>query len=432
MKNYLFFMTIKALILSPDNSCGGSTGYTCGAYSCCSQYGWCGTTSDYCSTGCQSAFGGCGTLPTTTVAPPPPEPTTTFPVSPDNSCGLNAGYSCFNSCCSQYGWCGSSTDHCGTGCQRGFGQCGTIVLQEPPEPTILNVPITKRGDCGPESKLRCPLTGNVCCSDNGICGKTVKECSIVGWACRPEYGKCGGPQAVPALNSYPSLNSTLKTSMVTQCTRPGVFALTFDDGVFDYTDKLLDLLKTNDVKATFFINAYNVGDITVNSYKAALLKMFTNGHHIASHTYDHLDLARLGYNGIWAQMQRNDEAIKSVIGVKPIYMRPPYGSVNDPVLTALGSWGYKVVWQNIDSEDVFHLDKVNAIDLDTQSYETTGKLSSSSPLVNSFISLQHDPIKETAEQWAQKAINLVKAKGYNLVTVGDCLGQPLSSQWYRN
>jgi hypothetical protein len=47
--------------ISTDGSCGGSItcqGSTFG--NCCSQHGWCGSTSDYCGAGCQPAFGSCG------------------------------------------------------------------------------------------------------------------------------------------------------------------------------------------------------------------------------------------------------------------------------------------------------------------------------------------------------------------------------------
>ncbi|RYP49182.1 hypothetical protein DL768_005060 [Monosporascus sp. mg162] len=47
------------------------------------------------------------------------------PVSEDGTCGGADGVTCvgseFGNCCSQYGWCGSSADHCGTGCQPEFG-----------------------------------------------------------------------------------------------------------------------------------------------------------------------------------------------------------------------------------------------------------------------------------------------------------------------
>src|SRR4051794_8866248 len=90
----------------------------------CSVNGWCGRTTDYCGTGCQSAFGSCGASANPTTSAPVP---TTTKVSDDGSCGGSTGNTCqgssFGNCCSQYGWCGSTADHCGTGCQKSFGTC---------------------------------------------------------------------------------------------------------------------------------------------------------------------------------------------------------------------------------------------------------------------------------------------------------------------
>ncbi|KAH8710045.1 hypothetical protein GQ44DRAFT_661884 [Phaeosphaeriaceae sp. PMI808] len=112
---------------NPGNGGGVSTDGTCGAGktcansafgNCCSQYGWCGSTSDHCGTGCNPSAGTCnggngGTTPK--------------PVSTDGTCGGSGGKTCANSafgnCCSQYGWCGSTSDHCGTNCNREFGTC---------------------------------------------------------------------------------------------------------------------------------------------------------------------------------------------------------------------------------------------------------------------------------------------------------------------
>ena len=59
--------------VTPDNTCGGSNGYTCdpsNSYGgpCCSAAGYCGKTDAYCGTGCQSTFGTCGSP---TSAQPP-------------------------------------------------------------------------------------------------------------------------------------------------------------------------------------------------------------------------------------------------------------------------------------------------------------------------------------------------------------------------
>ncbi|KAH6647325.1 hypothetical protein BKA67DRAFT_384114 [Truncatella angustata] len=44
---------------SPDDTCGGTNGYVCTNNNCCSQWGWCGSTDEYCAAGCQIAFGRC-------------------------------------------------------------------------------------------------------------------------------------------------------------------------------------------------------------------------------------------------------------------------------------------------------------------------------------------------------------------------------------
>jgi len=46
-------------VVGPGGACGGAENYVCGTGNCCSQYGYCGTDSQYCGAGCQSAFGLC-------------------------------------------------------------------------------------------------------------------------------------------------------------------------------------------------------------------------------------------------------------------------------------------------------------------------------------------------------------------------------------
>ncbi|KAF2131497.1 carbohydrate esterase family 4 protein [Dothidotthia symphoricarpi CBS 119687] len=146
---------------STDGTCGGTGGFSCIGFSggqCCSQYGWCGASTDHCSTGCQSAFGQCGssspvttsrasttatsirststttratsttTRASSTTVRTSASATATRKASVDGTCGGTNAYSCVGfsggQCCSQYGWCGSSTAHCSTGCNSAFGICG--------------------------------------------------------------------------------------------------------------------------------------------------------------------------------------------------------------------------------------------------------------------------------------------------------------------
>jgi hypothetical protein len=110
----------SGLPVSTDGTCSAN-GHTCAGYangSCCSQYGYCGDTSDFCGTGCQTGFGTCGP--------------SGAPVSTDGTCSSNStpnGATCagstFGTCCSEYGYCGSTNAYCGTGCQIAFGSSCT-------------------------------------------------------------------------------------------------------------------------------------------------------------------------------------------------------------------------------------------------------------------------------------------------------------------
>jgi len=46
-------------VVGPGGACGGAENYVCGTGNCCSQYGYCGTDSQYCGAGCHPSFGLC-------------------------------------------------------------------------------------------------------------------------------------------------------------------------------------------------------------------------------------------------------------------------------------------------------------------------------------------------------------------------------------
>ncbi|KAH7383554.1 hypothetical protein BKA64DRAFT_760328 [Cadophora sp. MPI-SDFR-AT-0126] len=170
--------TPTAAPVSSDGTCGALSPVraTCegSAFgSCCSSSGYCGSTSAYCDAGCQTAFGTCVPSGSNT--------------SPDGSCGGTTGYSCtgsaFGNCCSQYGYCGNTVDHCATGCQTPFGTCtGTGTG---PDATV-----STDGTCAGVSGYTCLGSefGN-CCSAYGWCGNTDGHC-LASNDCNPDFGAC--------------------------------------------------------------------------------------------------------------------------------------------------------------------------------------------------------------------------------------------------
>ena len=103
---------------SQDGQCGPNNGnLLCDPNStvykgtCCSQYGWCGSTESHCGTGCLS---GCSNSPAASAAAPVATKDSTVPARDDGRCGKDfGGASCdangaYGGCCSSYGYCGST------------------------------------------------------------------------------------------------------------------------------------------------------------------------------------------------------------------------------------------------------------------------------------------------------------------------------------
>jgi len=96
----------------------------------------------------------------------------------DMNCGFGKGRCPAGQCCSAFGWCGTSDQHCliRNGCQTGFGDCkGDNVSKA-----------SINGKCGVEDG-RCPE--GQCCSKNGECGNTDDHCNVEA-GCQYEFGKC--------------------------------------------------------------------------------------------------------------------------------------------------------------------------------------------------------------------------------------------------
>ena len=74
-------------------------------------------------------------------------------------------------------------------------------------------------------------------------------------------------------------------SWIYSCTVPGQVALTFDDGPVFRTGSVLDQLQAAGMKATFFVNGLNWGDINSEQSKALVRRMVNEGHQVGSHTY---------------------------------------------------------------------------------------------------------------------------------------------------
>ncbi|KAF8975461.1 hypothetical protein BGZ46_009116 [Entomortierella lignicola] len=212
--------------------------------------------------------------------------------------------------------------------------------------------------------------------------------------------------------------------IITSCTVPNTLAITFDDGPFEYTDGLLDFLKQQGVRVTFFLNGLSRGDI--NAYGESVRRAYDEGHQIGLHTWSHADLTTLSEEEIHEEMSRIDDAVRDIIGVRAVFMRPPFGYTNDVSLRYLRNNGYKIVNWSLDTNDWRHPDDVKA---SMSAYRSA--LTSAGAYTRGYISLQHDTIESTAERLAPAAVRFAKDHGFRVVPVGECLGISRNN-WYRS
>ncbi|MCM3749298.1 polysaccharide deacetylase family protein [Paenibacillus pasadenensis] len=126
-----------------------------------------------------------------------------------------------------------------------------------------------------------------------------------------------------------------------------VVALTFDDGPdVEITGEILDILKKENVKATFFV----VGT-RVKQNPEMLKRIADEGHVIGNHSYNHPQLGKASRSKILDELNRTDKLIENAVGYKPKLMRPPYGSSSSLLRSILDETGRQQVLWSVDTRD---------------------------------------------------------------------------------
>ena len=115
--------------------------------------------------------------------------------------------------------------------------------------------------------------------------------------------------------------------------------LTFDEGYeAGYTEKILDVLKENDVKATFFITAHYL-----NTAEELVKRMVNEGHIVGNHTVNHKTLPEISDKEIDEEVMGLHQAIYEKTGYEMKYIRPPKGEYSERSLDATNKLGYTTV-----------------------------------------------------------------------------------------
>ncbi|KAL7791552.1 carbohydrate esterase family 4 protein [Trichoderma ceciliae] len=286
--------------------------------------------------------------------------------------------------------------------------------------------------CGPD-KGSCGE--GECCSESGYCGTTKEYCS--GSQCQLDYSDSCDTQTSPPGESTediprPFFGDVPYASTITKCDNPGHVALTFDDGPYEYTAQLLDILDEYNVKATFFIAGNNRGkgriDDESTPWPVVLRRMRDAGHQLASHTWTHRNLNQVSMEIQKTEMVYNEMAFRNLFGMFPTYMRPPFleCSLKTGCIETMENLGYHIISTNLDSKD-YENDDPTLIQISKDRFFS---MQSPDETSHDYIVLAHDVHNQTVVNLTKYMVELSRGRGYTLVTVGECLGDP-PENWYR-
>lgn len=141
-------------------------------------------------------------------------------------------------------------------------------------------------------------------------------------------------------------------------------AITYDDGPSIHTPRLLDFLKENDIKVTFFL----VGN-RMKNFKTSLLREVADGHEIGYHSYSHVIQTTLSSDKIISDFEMSDAILYELTGAHFTVWRTPGGGFNNRVVSAVELphilWSLDTLdWKTLNANSVYRSIINNAEDGD--------------------------------------------------------------------
>jgi peptidoglycan-N-acetylglucosamine deacetylase len=137
-------------------------------------------------------------------------------------------------------------------------------------------------------------------------------------------------------------------------TREKVLCLTFDDGPDPrFTPRILDILKSRRVPATFFVIGVNV-----ENNPSLIRREYDEGHEIGNHTYSHPNIATASPGRVELELTTTQRLIENLLRVSTSFFRPPYNADSEPQtpeeiipIRRAQDYGYATVAETIDPRD---------------------------------------------------------------------------------
>ncbi|WP_165452797.1 polysaccharide deacetylase [Paenibacillus thalictri] len=193
--------------------------------------------------------------------------------------------------------------------------------------------------------------------------------------------------------------------------------LTFDDGPSKLTGRVLDILQDEGVKATFFV----LGN-EARQRPDTVRRIVQEGHALGNHSYNHVysELYGAGFSPFWKQIQKTEDILNDIAGVRPALVRAPggtYGNFDPFYFYYMEQAGYSVFDWNIDSGD--------ASRAGVKASEITATVKKG-PFRHEVILLMHDGSgHDESVKALPEVIHLFKDKGYTFSVLSPLVKPPV-------
>jgi peptidoglycan-N-acetylglucosamine deacetylase len=203
--------------------------------------------------------------------------------------------------------------------------------------------------------------------------------------------------------------------------RPGMVALTFDDGPDPkWTPRILDILKAEHVPATFFM----VGENGLTE-RSLLQREVAEGHEVGSHTYTHPNLATATAREAALELNANQRLFQAFTGRSLRLFRAPYFGDAEPTTAdeivpaeEAQRLGYVSVGLHVDPDD---WKRPGADEIVRRTIE---QVEAGSPERSGQVVLLHDAGGDRAQTVAALPVIIreLRARGYRFVPVSTLAG----------
>lgn len=186
---------------------------------------------------------------------------------------------------------------------------------------------------------------------------------------------------------------------------PKIAYITIDDGPYpETTPKILEILKEEDVKATFFVIGRQV-----EAYPQLLKEEYEQGHAIGNHSYSHdYNVLYRSPESFMADIKKNDDLIYNLIGIHTHILRAPGGTqghFNVKYFNAVDAADYMVYdWNSSNGDTIARSVPTNQLVRNIE-VQVPGK--------DRVILLMHDiGTKITSVEALPRIIHYLKKEGY--------------------